>query len=202
MNFKKNIDNAQTALYGRARRIELAEKIAYVVVGIVAIALVFIIVNTHKEHVDNNVNFSMLRDYLEGREFRCEMIQMNGGSCVKKSENNEYTFIRFDSGFEYIVKSDGYSVDIRWGNDEKGDFITLKTTASALAGYKNNFYNCSYKDNILNEIDKCIDVNEKELDSKTYISVINSSMYDLNAYISHSGYRKDVLLENHEWSKK
>ena len=202
MNFKKNMDNVQTALYGRARRIELAEKIAYVVVGIVAIALVFIIVNTHKDYVDRNVKFSLLREYLEERGFQCEMLYMNGGSCSRKSENNEYSFIRLDSGFEYIVKSAGYLVDIRWAQDEKGDFITLKTTSSALSGYKNNFYNCSYKDSIINEVDKCLDNNNKELDSNTYISIINQAMYDLNGYISNSGYHKKALIEDHQWIKK
>lgn len=201
-NLRKNIDNAQTSLYGRARRIELAEKIAYVIVGIVAVALVFIIVGSHKEHVDKNVNFSLLREYLEGRGFRCEMLQINGGSCSKKSASNEYSFVRLEDGFEYIVKSSGYLLDIRWATDDKGSFITMKTTSSALNGYRNNLYTCSYKKTILDEVDKCIDETEKELDSQTYISVINSSIYDLNTYILNSGYRKDSLLEDHEWVKK
>ncbi len=202
MNFKKNIDQAQTALYGRARRIELAEKIAYVIVGIVAVVLVFVIVNTHKEHVDKNVNFSLLRTYMEERGFHCEMIQMSGGSCSKKSTNNEYNFIRLDSGFEYLVKSSGYLLDIRWSTDSKGDFITLKTTSDALNGYRNNTYTCTYKENILKEVDKCIDSDDKELDSQTYISVINKSMYELNGFISNSGYNKEALLKDHEWLKK
>ena len=202
MNFKKNMDSAQTALFGRARRIELAEKIAYLIVGIVAISLVFFIVNTHRDHTEKNVNFSVLREYMEGRGFHCEMLQMSGGSCQKKNDNNEYNFTRLETGFEYVVKSSGYLLDIRWAADGKGDYITFKTTASALNGYRNNNYSCTYKDNIMNEIDKCIDENKNELDLQSYISVINKSMYDLNAFISNSGYDKEHLLEAHEWVKK
>jgi hypothetical protein len=101
-----------------------------------------------------------------------------------------------------LVKSSGYLLDIRWSTDSKGDFITLKTTSDALNGYRNNTYTCTYKENILKEVDKCIDSDDKELDSQTYISVINKSMYELNGFISSSGYNKEALLKDHEWLKK
>ena len=139
---------------------------------------------------------------MEKQGFRCEMLQMAGGNCQKKSSNNSYTFTRLETGFEYIVKSSGYLLDIRWSDDSKGDYITFKTTAEAINGYRNNFYTCSYKENIVKEIDKCVDENENELDLPAYTSIINRSMYDLDLYITNSGYNKKKLLEDHEWSKK
>ena len=53
--------NKVSVFYGRARRIELYEKIAYVVAGLVAAIIVVFIVSKQSTNQDNNVDFALLR---------------------------------------------------------------------------------------------------------------------------------------------
>ncbi len=189
------------ALYGRARRIEFVERATYIIVGIISVILVFIIVGKKSTYEESNVNFSYLREYLEARGYVCEVIYRSGGSCTSNSKAVTSSFIRYDDGFQFITKSDGYFLDITY-MESKGDYIKLKTTPRALQGYVNNEYTCTFKDNILNEVEECKDKDGKELDSATYIGVINKAMYDLYNIVDNSGYSKDKLIQNHEWVKK
>ena len=106
---KKKIDTsvAATALYGRARRIELAEKSVYVFVTIISIILVFVIVGKQNNNVEVNSEFADLRKYLEDSGYRCESIHRAGGICTINHEKNHFSFIIYDTGFEYIARSDG-----------------------------------------------------------------------------------------------
>jgi len=200
---KESVNNivGTNVMYGRARRIEFVERVTYVVIAIIAVILVFVIVGKNSSYNDKNVNFNLLRTYLEDRGFRCEMLYRPGGTCSLTSEVGLTTFTRYESGFEYIVKSEGYFLNIRYSTD-KGDYITFKTTAYALAGYRNKTYTCYYKDDILSELDYCETDDKTRLDSNAYNGIVEKAMYDLSNMIDNSGYRRDRLIEDHEWIKK
>ena len=68
------MNNKGTRIYGRAQRIEFFQKVIYFVIAVFAIAIVFIILSNRKESVDDNVNFSYLREYMEANGYSCEMI--------------------------------------------------------------------------------------------------------------------------------
>lgn len=188
-------------LYGRARRLEFIEKTAYIIIAIISVILVFVIVGKNSSVTNENVNFRLLQRYLENRGFGCEMIYQPGGACSRTSEAGQTTFVRQDDGFEYYDKSDGYLLTIMFTRS-KGNYMTLRTTAYALAGYRNMSYTCYYKDNVLGEFDFCEDQNKNKLDSNTYKGIVEGAMYDLNNIIVNSGYRKDKMLESYEWVKK
>ena len=189
------------ALYGRARRIEFVERATYIIVGIIAVIVVFIVVGKKNSYNETNVNFSYLREYLEARGYICEVIYRSGGSCTSVSKAVTSSFIRYDDGFQFITKSNGYFLEITY-MDSKGDYIKLKTTSYALQGYVNRDFTCTYKENIFNEIESCKDQDGQVLDSDTYIGVVNKALYDLRNIVDNSGYSKDKLVEKHEWVKK
>lgn len=194
------MNNKANRIYGRAQRIEFFEKVAYFVIAIAAIILVFIILSNQKGFVDDNVNFAYLRDYMKANGYNCEMIHKNGGSCTLRSETSSSTFIRYNDGFEFTINSDYYVLNIKHISTEEK--FTFKTSAKALAGFKNENYVCTTKGTILDELDKCVDEDGNELTSNAYISVIERAIKDLNNFIDSSGYRKDVLLEQSMWTKK
>ena len=200
---KESVSNivGTNVMYGRARRIEFVERVTYVVVAIIAVILVFVIVGKNSSYNDRNVNFNLLREYLEDRGFRCEMLYRPGGACSLNSEAGLTTFTRYESGFQYIIKTEGYFLDIRYSTD-KGDYMTFKTTAYALAGYRNQDYKCYFKDNILGEFDYCENDEKVKLDSNAYIGVVEKAMYDLSNMVDNSGYQRDKLLEEHQWVKQ
>lgn len=200
-NFSKQKSTGSNAFYGRARRIEFVERATYIIVGIISVILVFVVVGKKTVYQESNVNFSYLREYLEARGYICEVIYRSGGSCTSNSKAVTSSFIRYDEGFQFITKSDGYFLEITY-MESKGDYIKLKTTSHALQGYVNKEYTCTFKDNILNELDECKDKDGGKLDSATYIGVINKAMYDLYNIVENSGYSRDKLLKNHEWVKK
>ena len=172
------MDNKTIRFYGRARRIAFVEKIVYFVIGVIAITVVILIISLQRDPVDDNVNFDYLRKALENSGYNCEMIHKSGGQCVLKSDNSTSNFIRYNNGFVLLFKH------VSSSEDE----ITFKTSASAIAGYKNNNYVCHTKDNILGELEKCVDMEENELDSNSYISIIQLALKDLNNFIDASGY--------------
>lgn len=188
-------------LYGRARRIEFAEKVAYVVVGIIAVILVVVIISNQKENVDDNVNFAYLRRYMESRGFTCEMIHRVGGQCILRNETSTYSFIRYDDGFEYIIATKSYTFDAKHKLSEP-EKLTLKTTSEAFAGYRNKSYTCTYKGSIIGELDKCIDENDKELDLNSYKGVVEKAMSELKDIIDSSGYDKKAIISDYQWIKK
>jgi len=199
---KETINNVvgTNALYGRARRIEFVERATYIIVGIISVILVFVIVGKKNNLDEKNVNFSYLRQYMETRGYSCEMIYRNGGTCTSYSEAVSSSFMRFDDGFQFVTKGEGYFLDITY-SDSRGDYIKLKTTPYALQGYVNKEYKCVYKDDIFNEVDYCEEANGTKLDSGTYLGVVNKAMFDLRNMMANSGYSKDKLIKNHEWKK-
>lgn len=189
-------------LYGRARRIELVEKIAYIVVGIIAIVLVVFLVARQTKSQDGNVNFAYLREYLEIKGYMCDRIHLSGGQCVLSNENSNHVFIRRDNGFEYIVSTNSYILGMKHYLDEE-DEITFKTYSEAFIGYRNRNYVCSYKKNIIGGLERCVDEDTgEELDLDSYKGVIVQAMNELNNIIDSSGYDKNELLENYIWKKE
>ncbi|HAB67367.1 MAG TPA: hypothetical protein DCE23_08370 [Firmicutes bacterium] len=194
--------NKVSNMYGRARRIEFAEKCVYIVVGILAVFLVFYFISHTFNKVDENVNFAYLKKYMEQKGYTCSLLHLPGGKCSSSNGIKGYTFIRYENGFEYIVKTKAYSLTIRLVSKDDNS-IKFKTTTDAIAGYKAKEYSCTYKDNIIGGLDKCIEINENtELDLGAYTGVIEQAMYDLNELIDASGYNKNKLLEDNEWVRK
>ncbi len=199
---KESVSNklGQNILFGRARRIEFVEKTAYIIIAIISVILVFVIVGRNSTINDKNVNFAYLRKYLEDRGFSCELIYQPGGTCSRTKEAGQTSFVRQEDGLEYYEKTDGYLLTIMF-TKSKGNYMTLKTTAYALSGYRNKTYTCYYKDNVFGEFDYCEDSAKQRLDSKTYNGIVEKAMYDLNNIMIASGYRKDKMLESYEWEK-
>lgn len=196
---KKN--SSVSVFYGRARRIEIVEKIAYITVGFIAILLVFSLVFKQERNVDYNVNFAYLRNYLEGRGFQCEMIHLSGGQCYISGDYSTRTFVRYEDGFEYFVKTESYLLDIRHTLKEE-NLIRFKTTSEAFVGYKNKEYTCEYVSNVIKELKQCKTEDGEVLDLDSYIGLIEHSIIDINNIIDSSGYYKSELLENYKWVKK
>lgn len=194
-------NNKVSNLYGRARRIAFLEKVIYCAVGIVALILVVLVLANRPEKTDQNVNFAYLRTYLEDRGYVCEVLHRVNGQCKKVGKVSDYTFIRYDDGFEYIVNSKGYILDIRHkSNDESR--ISFRTTNDAFAGYKNQTYSCQFKNNVLSELGECSTSAGDKLDMNSYIGVIEQSIYEVNNMIDSSGYKKDKLVNDFVWEKK
>ena len=191
----------RTALYGRARRIELVEKIAYIVIAIISVILVFVIVRKRSTYNDENVDFNLLRKYLEVRGYNCYLVYQPGGACTFVNEKSKLQFIHQEDGFEYYEQTSGYTLSIVL-TEEKGDYITLRTTSEALPGYRNKTYTCTYKKYILDDLESCEDKDGNVLDSNAYKGIVEKGMYDVNNMILNSGYRRESLLKNHEWIKK
>lgn len=187
-------------LYGRARRIELVEKIVYIIVGIVAIALVIFLVSNQSTSQEGNVNFAFLREYMENRGYSCNRIHVSGGKCVLVSGDSTYTFVRRDNGFEYIVLTNSYVLNIKHYLNEE-DSIIFATYSDAFQGYRNKTYTCTYKDSVIGEFDKCVDSVGAVLDLGSYNGVVKKAMNDLNNIIESSGYDKEQLINNYIWKK-
>lgn len=196
-----NSNNNSVRFYGRARRIEIVEKIFYVIIGIIAVGVVILIVSLQREPVDDNINFAYLRNALENSGYVCEMIHISGGSCTLKNATGVSLFTRYNDGFEFINNTDGYVLTFKHLSSIE-DSITFDTTSSAITGYKNKKYICHTKDNILGELEECINTEDNELDSNIYISIIQLALKDLNNFIDASGYDKNVLLYEYKWIKK
>jgi len=197
-------NKTNTTLFGRARRLEFAEKIGYIIAIIGAAITMFIVLKEPIDLSEKNTKFEYLREYMEASGYSCSMVDKIGGHCYIENDIGTYDFVRLESGFEYIISTEGYNLNIRLSSD-KGDYIKFKTSSNALTGYKSKNYTCTWKDTengIIGELDKCIDEDGDELDSNVYLSVISKTMYELNNIIDSSGYYKSELLQNHEWVKK
>lgn len=197
---KKN--NKVSNMYGRARRIAFAKKVIYIVAGILVIIIILLFVFRKKEVVDLNVNFYYLREHMQNKGFSCSTIHTSGGTCVKINDNNKYTFIRYDDGFEYLANTKGYFLTIKHKESLKDSYVTFRTNQYALAGYKQLSYTCSFDGNVLNIGDCIEDDSGDKLDSEAYLSVINQIVLELNNIIDSSEYDKDVLLQEFKWQKK
>lgn len=194
-------DKNSGKLYGRARRIEFIEKLAYFFAGLVAVVVVFFIISHQKGFEDDNKNFAYLREYMEAKGYYCEMIQSSGGSCTLKSDVSTSVFTRYEDGFEFIVKTDSYFLNIKHISTAN-DFIVFRTTANALVGYKSMNYTCKYDDSVVGKLRECVADDGTILDADAYIGVIEMAMQDVDSFIESSGYYKKELMEDYEWRKK
>ena len=132
--------NKKINLYGRARRLSLIRNIAVIVGCIVAIVLLlkFIFAGTNTQVVVSE--FDKLKKYFLDRGYTCELLSVNGAKCTSNSDYIKTTFYRYDGGFEYVSKTDSYSLYITHRLD-KEDRIEFVTTSEAFAGYKNQKFN-------------------------------------------------------------
>lgn len=193
--------NKVSVFYGRARRIELYEKIIYIVVGIIAVVLVFLIVTSQSSNGESNVNYAYLKRYFYDRGFSCDLIHKSGGKCRKDSNGVSYVFTRYDDGFEYLVKTESYLLIMNHSLQTE-NYISFSTTSEAFSGFKNKIYNCKLGDNVLDEFGACKTKEGEVLNMSSYIGVIEQAQKDLNNIIDSSGYYKKNLLEDYQWIKK
>ena len=193
--------NKVSVFYGRARRLELYEKIAYIVVGCIAVILVVVLVTSQSDNSEKNVNFSYLKQYFYDRGFSCDLVHRSGGKCRKEANNVSYVFTRYDDGFEYIVKTESYLL-VMFHSLQKENHITFSTTSEAFAGYKNKEYECKLGKNVLDTIGDCKTKEGELLNLNSYIGVIEQAQKEVNNVIDSSGYYKKNLLEDYQWIKK
>ena len=189
-------------MYGRARRIGLLKNILIVIVTVVGVILIAKGVISILVSKNNNIEFYQLRRYLIGKGFTCENLKVSGSACKYNSEKVSERFIRYEKGFDYLYNNKSYIVEIYHVDGE--DKILFSTGDDSFSNYKNLKYSCTYKDNILNEIDKCIllDDEDVKLDNEAYKGIINKKIYEVNLIIEASGYSKDDLLKKYIWNKK
>ena len=196
MNGKENI-----IFYGRARRIAIAKVVGGTVAVILLLVLVFSIIFREREISEKNVNYSYLSTYFVNNGYTCEALYNDGGKCYIVNDNSRYMFYRYDDGFRYTIKTEGYSLDIMHRLSEE-DIIEFKTTSKAFVGVTNQTFRCVYDNNVLDSIESCSSTEKVKLEVKSYLSVIKMAQADLNNAIEASGYSKDDLLINYEWNKK
>ncbi len=197
---EKKIKNVNKMFFGRQRRIDLAEKIAYVLVGVLAIILIVYLVTRHTDFTDKNVNFAYLVNYMTEKGYTCEMLNRSGGKCTLRRENVDYTFYRYDDGLQYVLNTESYSLNVKHLGGV--DLIEFKTNGNAFINYRNKEYICTTKNGILSELDKCVTDEGEELDFKAYIGFINETFYELDKIMEAAEYDKDALVNDYEWIKK
>lgn len=193
--------NKVSVFYGRARRIELYEKLAYIAAAVLAIIIIVVLVSNQSTETDRNVKFSYLRDYLQGRGYSCELLHQKNGGCTKRTDNTLYNFVRYEDGFMYTVKTDSYLMQIVHSL-EKSNSITFSTTSEAFFGYKNKKYFCEFEGNVLGTLGDCLTKDGNVLNLNSYRGIIEQAQYDVDNMIEASGYYRKSLLEDYVWSKK
>ena len=193
--------NKVSVFYGRARRIELYEKLAYIAVVVVAVIIIVVLVSKQPTDTDRNINFSYLRDYLQGRGYSCELLHQNNGGCTKRTDNTLYNFVRFEDGFMYTVKTDSYLMQIVHSL-EKSESITFSTTSEAFLGYRNKKYYCELGESVLDTFGDCLTKDGEVLNLNSYRGIIEQAQFDVSNMLDASGYYKNTLLEDYVWQKK
>ena len=188
MNGKDKKVNSR--FFGRQRRIDFVEKLAYIIVGIFAVGLVFYLVTQKTDFEEVNVNYAYLATYMQQKGFTCELLNRSGGKCYIVRGDTEYSFYRYDDGLQYIIKSESYSLNIK--HLSGADSMEFRTYNNAYIGYRDSVYQCTYKDGFLSELDKCV----------TSDGFIRETINDLNNIVEASGYERKPLIENYEWVKK
>ncbi len=189
-------------MYGRARRLDFYKTILIVVVILLVVYAVIRLVINIIPKKDTTEEFYNLKKYMVDSGYVCENLKASGGTCKITKDNLLERFTRYDDGFEYIYNNGKYMINIyHVKNVERFVFTTSDT---AFTGYKNKEYSCTYKDNIIGELDTCTLVDNKyaKLDNEAYISVIAKPMVELNKVIMASGYNKDTLINEYKWVKK
>jgi hypothetical protein len=185
---------------GRARRIELAKKAAFVLFCLIVI-FVSIKYATRKEvHYDMNSRYNLLSSYFQNRGYVCTDLVASGGKCIKNNTNGVSEFSRHDNGFIFIERNDSVTLTINYQKDYTRNGIELMTTNNALLGYKKKDYVCSTKDgSIIGELDKCIDKENVVLDSDIYLGIVENSIKLVKDALYYSGYDVDILLKEYKW---
>lgn len=196
-----NNSNKVSVFYGRARRLELYEKIAYIIVGVVSVILVVVIVTSQSDNSERNVNYAYLKQYFYDRGFSCDLVHKSGGKCRKDTPSTSYVFTRYDDGFEYHISTESYSLLISH-TLQKEQTITFSTTSEAFAGYKNKEYKCKIKDSVLDEHGDCETKEGEVLNLNSYLGLIEQAQNEINKVIESSGYYKRDLIEDYQWVKK
>ena len=128
------------------------------------------------------------------------MIEKSGGRCFYKTDNSNYSFIRYDDGFNYVMESTSYRLVFNHTKAEPNK-ITFKTKNTSLEGYKNKVYDCTTKGSIIDELDKCTTEDGEVLDLNGYIGVVEDGIKEVNDILSSSGYNTDSLIDNYVWTK-
>ncbi len=194
--------NNKINLYGRARRLALYRNIG-IIVGCI-LAIVFIINLIFGNNTESRVigEFDVLRNHFVDRGFTCEMLNTSGSKCTLNNESNKTTFLRFNDGFEYSIKTSSYSLNIVHRLDKK-DEVIFKTTSDAFLGFRNQEFICEYENNVLDPVEICESSGANvKLNVKSYLGVIEQAQADLTNAVNSSGYSLDSLLKNYEWTKK
>jgi hypothetical protein len=189
-------------MIGRARRLKLIKIIGIAIIGVVGAFLLGRAIISILIVKDDNVEYAYLKKYLKGKGFVCESLKASGGTCKNRTEGVYELFVRYDNGFDYIYNNDKYSIHLyHAGGKEKFAFTTGD---DAFKGYKNLKYKCSYKESIVNELDKCVleEDDTVALDNKAYIGIINNTMFEVRKILAASGYDVDTLIDKYEWKKK
>ena len=188
-------------MYGRARRLKFM-KIVSIIVGLFLVITISISVFVKMfSKKDDNVDFKYLRDYLVEKGYSCELLKYDGAMCKYDGDIVYDSFARYDTGFEYLEKSDNYILVLH--HVDGVDKFTFKTTANAFSGYKNREYECTVKDSLIGELKECKDVSDDSiLDLDVYIGKIESAMNDLSIILKKSGYDINKLMNDYVWSKK
>jgi len=196
------MNKGEKLFFGRARRIELAKKVAFIVGAIIVIAVIISFLSTKITFFDKDVEFGQLISYMESKGYACRRIQKSGGSCViKNADGTSYSFVRYDEGFNYTIKAPTYDLEIKHFVDIT-DHIYFRTTAGALTGYKDKYYECSATKGIVGELKECKTPSGEVLDSDVYIGVVEKALYDLDGILKASGYEYDAILNDYSWIKK
>ena len=68
-----------------------------------------------------------LKNYYLNRGFTCEVLENTGGRCISATNSVKTTFYRYDDGFRYTIKTEGYSLDIMHRLSEE-DINIIKQT--------------------------------------------------------------------------
>ena len=194
--------NNNSFLYGRARRIALMEVVGFILLSIAVILLIVFLVFKEDKVAVKNEKFSLLTNYFAERHYTCEVLSHSGGKCVLSTEGKKYSFYRYDDGFQYIIRSNSYTLAIVHRLTEE-DEITFKTTSEAFDGYKNQTFECQFEDNVLGKVTSCHSSKDDiDLDVNSYLGVIEQAQDDINQALASSGYSIDDVIINYEWNKK
>lgn len=194
-------NNKVSVFYGRARRLELYEKMAYIIVAVVAVVLIFVIVTSQSDNGEKNVNYSYLKQYFYDRGFTCDLVHKSGGKCRKDTPSTSYVFTRYDDGFEYYISTESYSLLISH-TLQKEQEISFSTTSEAFAGYKNKDYMCKIGENVLDTVGTCKTKEGEVLNLNSYLGIIEQAQKEIDNIIESSGYYKRSLIEDYQWEKK
>ena len=185
---------------GRVKRIELAKKLAVVLLCAVIIFVSIKKLTTKEVVYDPNGRYEYIKSYFASNGYTCEDLTSSGGRCNKDKGLFKSEFVRAKDGFTFLDAGEDYVVNIYYTKDTiNKNGIFLRTNASALAGYQKKNYTCTTKGTIIDELDKCVDEEGNELDSGAYKNYVQKAIMTVQGAINASGYDKKALIEDFKW---